>query len=629
MQHLEVRRAWLAGFAGATAFLIGACSGQVGQSGPIDRDGDGIPDDPGTGGNSGTGGGGEPGTGGNPTLPVEFDPTFTCDANAVPAPAPLRRLTATQYRATLDAMVRFATNDAAATAQIMRDLAPAFTRLPADARASVPQDLEGSYRRMDQTLAQVQVDSYYELAGLVGAALTTSTRLGPLLGACATDASTSNDSTCIDQFIDRFGARALRRPLSAADRTFYRRAYEPSTGIDGAGVAAIIALLLNAPAFVYQLEAGEAAVAGQNGVFSLTPFETAARLAYQFWDAPPDDALWTAASSGALATDASYAAQVDRVFADPRTQSTLQRFYEDWLKVDALPKLDVNNSQARFKAFAGAALPSATLHDAMKEDAVALATHHTFTEPGGFGDLMRSDLSFARTGELAKLYGVPQYTGTGAPPAFPAGTRPGLLTRAAFLASETGVTRPIMRGVFLRRNILCDVIPPPPDDAAGSPPEVSLEQSTRQVVEQLTETEGTKCVSCHGSFINHLGFALEGYDALGRARSEQTLLDPAGAEVKRVPIDTLTTPHVVFDDERTVGGPGELADRIVESGKGEACLSRAYFRFSFARWDDPEGDKDGCLLERLRGALADGGKLTAMFRELALAPEFRHRTYLP
>jgi hypothetical protein len=185
-----------------------------------------------------------------------------------------------------------------------------------------------------------------------------------------------------------------------------------------------------------------------------------------------------------------------------------------------------------------------------------------------------------------------------------------------------------MRGVFIRRYILCDVIPPPPDDAAGSPPEVSLEQSTRQVVEQLTETQGS-CPNCHKNFINGLGYVLEGYDALGRIRQEQVLLDDEGKEVKRVPIDTEAEARVQEDDERKAAGPAELMEQILESGKGEACLARSYFRFSYARWDDPDASKDGCSLERLRSRLTNGGTLSDMFYELALTPQFRQRTFLP
>ena len=59
----------------------------------------------------------------------------------------------------------------------------------------------------------------------LGAALTTTARLGTVVGACATDASTTNDATCLDAFIKRFGARALRRPLATDEVDFYKTAY--------------------------------------------------------------------------------------------------------------------------------------------------------------------------------------------------------------------------------------------------------------------------------------------------------------------------------------------------------------------------------------------------------------------
>ena len=61
-------------------------------------------------------------------------------------------------------------------------------------REAVPQDLHGSYRRLDQSLQQIHVDATYDVAVALGAALTTSARLGTVVGACATDTSTSNDS---------------------------------------------------------------------------------------------------------------------------------------------------------------------------------------------------------------------------------------------------------------------------------------------------------------------------------------------------------------------------------------------------------------------------------------------------
>jgi hypothetical protein len=53
------------------------------------------------------------------------------------------------------------------------------------------------------------------------------------------------------------------------------------------------------------------------------------------------------------------------------------------------------------------------------------------------------------------------------------------------------------------------------------PPELSPDATTREVVEGLTEQEGTACAGCHAVLINPLGYATENFDAVGRFRTEQ------------------------------------------------------------------------------------------------------------
>jgi hypothetical protein len=66
----------------------------------------------------------------------------------------------------------------------------------------------------------------------------------------------------------------------------------------------------------------------------------------------------------------------------------------------------------------------------------------------------------------------------------------------------------------------------------------------------------------------------------------------------------------------------ELNQRIIESGKVEACLSANYFRYAMRR--DPTRDSaDACAYEAMRGSLASGGALAAAFRGIAGAASFR------
>jgi len=380
-----------------------------------------------------------------------------------------------------------------------------------------------------------------------------------------------------------------------------------------------------APEFMYFVEHGDTAVAGLPNVYDVSPYELASRLSYQLWDTAPDDQLLAAAADGSLRDTTTYAAQVTRLLADPRARPALDAFFADWMKVEDLPAMDAKNADPTFLTFAGADLPDSKLRQAMIDDVVGMLDYYTWTSPAGISSLLTSDLVFARDARLAKLYGVAAWNGTGAPPALPAGQRPGLLTRALFLSTGTANTRPIMKGVFLRTNVLCDTIPPPPPGANAKPPDLGPNMTTRQSVEALTEMPGTICAGCHGPIINPLGFATEDFDALGRFRTAQRLFDASGSETGSKPVDTVTVPQVVLGDPTAIATPADLMSLMLGSGKVEACLSRSFFRFTYARWEDTTAD--GCALEDARQALVNGGTITDLAAAAVKSAAFKRRAF--
>jgi hypothetical protein len=393
-----------------------------------------------------------------------------------------------------------------------------------------------------------------------------------------------------------------------------------------ARVADVIAVMLNAPEFLYFVEHGTTAASGAAaGIYELTAYELASRLSYHFWQTMPDDELWTAAADGSLLTPAVFEHQVDRLVGDARTRPAIDEFVADWLKVEDLPQLENANADPVFRTFAGTDAPAPELRQQMIDDVVGMAGYFIWTRPGTVTNLFTSEQSFARGAALARIYGVPAWSGTGDPVALPPGERPGIFTRAAFLASGSANTRPIMRGVFLREVILCDAIPPPPPGANARPPELRPDMTTRQVVEEMTEQPNTACIGCHGPRINPLGFALEGFDGLGRHRTAQRLFDAMGAEVGSRPVNTATVPRVREDNTTASTGPGDLAQQVAASGKVEACVARNYFRFTFGRWEDLQAD--GCTLEAMRTRLTGNGTIRDMLREVALTPAFRRRAF--
>lgn len=613
-----------------TTPLAGASSASAGSGGSVATSAGGGGADSGGGASHGAGTSGAPGTSGasgatGSSGSASTSTSFACNDKASPAAATLRRLTMTQYKNTIGDLVTWAIGGGSAARTILTEVSPSLAALPVDKREAVPEDLHGSYRRLDQTLQQVHVDATYELALAVGAALTTSARLATVVGACATDSDDSNDATCLDSFVKRFGARALRRPLSSDEVDFYKSAYGATAKAESAAYADLIGVFLTAPEFFYFVEHGTTAVNGQSNVYELSAYELASRLSYQLWQTAPDDALLDAAAKGSLLESSTYADQLERMLADPRARSTLDEFFADWMKVEDLPALDAKNQDPVFKAFAGADLPNANLRQAMIEDVIGLLDYSAWNKPAGVRDLFTTELSFAKDARLAKLYGVAAWDGTSAPPALPAGQRPGLLTRALFLSTGTANTRPILKGVFIRKNVLCNEIPPPPPGANAKPPTLGPNMTTRESVEELTEMSGTTCAGCHATLINPLGFATENFDALGRFRTVQRLFDDSGTETGTKPVDTSSVPRVTLDDMTRIQGPSELMSRIASSGQVEACLSRNFFRFTYGRWEDTT--VDGCALEDARKVLANGGKLTDMIRAAVTSPAFKRRAF--
>jgi hypothetical protein len=574
----------------------------------------------------------EPTPAGEPTLPdggpaevpaPEEAASFVCDENESGHPAELRRLTMTQYRNTLRDLLRLVLDEPGEADALLSSAG--LDSVPVDRREPTPREPRGSYRRLDQAVDQAHVDETFRVASALGTALTTPERLSALVGACVSDADDSNDEKCVSDFVSSFGARVLRRPLADSDRSFYRAIYGSDPAPDPAAYAGLTTVLLSAPEFLYFVEHGKAQVPLRPGTYELSPYELASRLSYHFWQTLPDDELWLAAKDGSLLEPEVLAKQVERLIGDDRAREAMAELFVDFLKLGELPALDARAADPLFQGFAGEDLPGPELREQAIDEALDMLAYYTWTALGGVPDLFTSALSFARGPGLARLYGVTPWDGNTPPPTLPGAERRGLLTRLWFLASGSTNTRPILRGAFVRRYLLCDDLAPPSANVATALPERPLGETTRKAVEKLTEQAGTPCASCHEAYINPLGFAFEGFDSLGRLRTEERLFNDDGTQVGALPIDVRSVPRVSPGDERAASGAADLVDLMLQSGKLEACLVRNYFRFSFGRYE--ELGADGCALERLRTRLVESGRIRELLAEVALLPEMRQRRF--
>jgi hypothetical protein len=560
--------------------------------------------------------------------PPDLD-DLSCDESLAPAAIPLRRLSRRQLSNTIGDLVQGAMGREGGGEgdAVLAEIASALAAMPEDLPTGEEGRTRGGFRRLDQAVHQAHIDAANNLGIALGRAMTaTPERLQVLVGACATDDDSSNDEACVTDFIARFGERALRRPLTADERAFYVQVFvgESVSSLDPAGIADVVAVMVGSPQMQYFVEHGTDAVDSVPDVYALDDYELASRLSYHFWQTMPDEELLAAAKSGELSTDEGWQRQVDRVFADPRTRQSLRDFFREMWWLDGVAALDARVGTPVFDAFRGDFSPTADTTTHVVDEVLDMALYYALDTEGTFDDILLSDRSFAKTPDVAGIYGVAPWT-SGEPPRFDDPNRVGLVTRAALLVTGSANTRPVMKGVFLREGLLCDEIPPPPNNAAANPPALSPDQTTREVVEALTEAEGTACAGCHATVINPMGFVTEGYDALGRARTEQTLFDEEGREVGRRPVQTEAVPAVGFDSDEPASGPADLAAMLADSGRPHVCLARNYVRYTLGRIEND--DTDACMIEDIATRLLDGESLGGALRQIALRPEFRQREF--
>ncbi|MBL4684538.1 MAG: DUF1592 domain-containing protein [Nannocystaceae bacterium] len=550
------------------------------------------------------------------------DGVFGCTQEGLPETIALRRLSKVQYANTVADLIAWADADNAEA--ILAQAQSEIDQLPDDLRVRSAQDFRGGMRRLDQAVHQEHINQSYEVGRVVGAAMTTPDRIAGLVGACATDADTANDEQCIDDFIARFGERAHRRPLTDEELVLYREVFDgdgATQGMESVAFADVIQAMMGSPFFLYAVEHGEPDPE-EDGSYRLSAYELASRLSYHFWQTMPDEALLASAASGELVTQQGYEAQVDRMLIDPRTRAAVGEFYRDWLWLEDVPSVAALLGSPKYDGFLDGMTPNAETTQNMRDEVLRMALYYTFDVEGGLSDLLTSDRIFPVTDDLAAIYGVAPWDGQGEPPVAPEAQRLGLLTRAGMLATGSSNSHPVLRGVFIRRALLCDPLPPPPADVDTTAPSGAAGSSTRQAVEALTEANAV-CRGCHDSF-NPLGFILEGFDAAGRFRTDERILHQDGSVIDTVPIDDTAIARVDGSDASEVSGAAELAIALADSGRVERCFARHYVRFTFAREEDLQ--EDACMIEGL-SALATDQPLSEMLRSVAFTAAFRQRTF--
>ena len=336
-----------------------------------------------------------------------------------------------------------------------------------------------------------------------------------------------NKEKALEQ-LDRFAARAFRRPLNDVDRKRLHGFYKKRTG-EGASErqAALdtLKLILCSPSFFYLSE-----ITPEKDP-SLKPYDLAARLSYALWASPPDETLRKVAASGRLNEPKVLREQIDRLLKDKRSAGFVNSFLDGWLNLRDLGNMPPpRRSAPRYY--------SEDLPTSMKTE-VRMFFDHILRNNLPVAELLDADYTFVDK-YLANHYRLPEANKMRLKDGFQKVTlkskkqRGGVLGMAAVhTVTSNGVeTSPVTRGVFVSENILGVIPPPPPDEVPPIEPDVRGAKTRREMLEKHSSSKA--CADCHRK-IDPLGFGLESYDPIGRWRDKYPQVNK---KAKALPVDS-------------------------------------------------------------------------------------------
>jgi len=330
------------------------------------------------------------------------------------------------------------------------------------------------------------------------------------------DCEPQKNSSCVKSFVEDFGRRAFRRPLSDKEQDAFVDLHadlEAELGEEEA-LALTIEAFLQSPEFLYRVELSDT---DSSKAEAVTGYDMATRLSYLIWGSIPDEELLDAAEAGDLSSAKEIRRQANRMLKDPRAIDQLVNFHREWLAYDHVVDDPEDKDKDRYPDFKG------SMREDMREEAL-LFTRHVMEEGDGTLRALLTDTTSFLNEDLANVYGVKAPSKAWGKVDLDDGERAGILTRGFFLSGRAHQLQgsPPLRGVFLLEHMLC-LTPgtPDPDADLSEPSESSGSEglTNREAFEKRLEEGGRNCVGCHQAF-DPLGNAFEHYDAVGAFREK-------------------------------------------------------------------------------------------------------------
>lgn len=325
-----------------------------------------------------------------------------------------------------------------------------------------------------------------------------------------------------------FLPRLFRRPVSDEIRHSYvdiaRRHWATGHSFDE-GMHLMLRSTLVSPRFLYrETHPGE-----------LDSFDLASRVAYFLTRDTPTSVIVHQARSGKLTEPAVYRATVESLLPRSPGSPMIRDFTEQWLDTRLLPEImpdevfgftpeEVELAKAEVEHFFFTLLKeNRPLRDFIDPDFLTTSKRFAMENYGyALSGEKRVNPRATYTTEHRKIERLPLERG---------GVRGGLLGQSAVLmATANGVdTQPVLRGVWVLKNILGVPLPPVPNNVPALTPDTQGAKTPRDLL--AAHTQSASCRGCHQQ-IDPIGFVLENFNPVGGWRDQwpdiKVKIDPSG-----------------------------------------------------------------------------------------------------
>jgi Protein of unknown function (DUF1592)/Protein of unknown function (DUF1588)/Protein of unknown function (DUF1595)/Protein of unknown function (DUF1585)/Protein of unknown function (DUF1587) len=407
------------------------------------------------------------------------------------------------------------------------------------------------------------------------------------------------DDACVRQFVERYGERLFRRPLTEPEtlaRLKTASAGAERAGDFYAGLKLALTSLLIAPEFLFRVETAEPDP-GNAGQYRLDGYTKAARVSFLLWDAGPDEELLAAARNGAIHTDAGLRQQLARMISSPRFEDGVRAFFTDMLQLDGFENLV--KDPAIYPKF------NQTVSDSAKEQTLKTIIDLLVRQKRDYRDLFTSNETFINR-PLAAVYRIPFASNNEwAAYTFPLSSgRSGILTQVSFLSlfAHAGISSPTKRGIKILEIFLGEPTPEPPANVDFSKVQDSANGTVRGRL--LGHMNNKGCIGCHRR-TDPPGLALEHFDGLGQSRmTENGIRIDVSAE---------------FEGRKFEGAQG-LGALLRDDPRVPATLVRNVYAYAVGRKTDAQDDS--YLSDQTRRFTNNGYRLPDLTAQIAASPEF-------